>query len=160
MKSQIALRIAGTKERKAGFAALVIVGVLDGGEGENMDRVTLISEKPSFVIKQTPEYVLYQLIDRKVTSYDVDTPGILSIAVTIPAKKRLATKSPYSLLMEVYSLFRSTYMKGNLDGRDSFINTDIKKDLFDDIVKKYNDDLTDGRTAYVSMNPQGLTGII
>ena len=160
MKSQIALRIAGTKERKAGFAALVIVGVLDGGEGENMDRVTLISEKPSFVIKQTPEYVLYQLIDRKVTSYDVDTPGILSIAVTIPAKKRLATKSPYSLLMEVYNTFRSTYMKETLDGKDSFVNVDVKKDLFDDIVKRYNDDLTDGRTAYVSMNPQGLTGII
>ena len=160
MKSQIALRIAGTKERKAGFAALVIVGVLDGGEGENMDRVTLISEKPSFVIKQTPEYVLYQLIDRKVTSYDVDTPGILSIAVTIPAKKRLATKSPYSLLMEVYNTFRSTYMKETLDGKDSFVNVDVKKDLFDDIVKRYNDDLTDGRTAYVSMNPQGLTGIV
>ena len=46
----IGLRIAGTKQRQAGFAPLVNVGVLAGGEGDNMDRVTLVAEKPAYII--------------------------------------------------------------------------------------------------------------
>ena len=73
--SQIALRIAGTKQRQAGFAPLVTVGVLAGGEGNNMDQVPLVNDKPGYIIKHTEEYILYLLIDRRVKSFDADAPG-------------------------------------------------------------------------------------
>ena len=65
---QITLNISGTKLRQAGFADLVILGAFPEAEFKNMDRVTLISEKPVYLIKHTNDYIFYQLIDRRVKS--------------------------------------------------------------------------------------------
>ena len=155
----ISLRIAGTKQRQGGFAPLVSVGVLAGGEGENMDRITLVSEKPAYILKHAEEYILYGLIDRQVKSFDADAPGVLSIAVTIPSNMKLANNdSPYKLLREVYEKFQQTYMERMSDGRDSFLNADNDSELFRTIISQYS--LEERQTVYYKMSPQGLTGIV
>lgn len=156
---QIALRISGTKQRQAGFAPLVVVGVLPAGEGDNMDRSTIIIDKPVYVIKHAPEYILYQVIDRKVKSFDADASGVLSIALTIPRAYQLAEcKSPYTLLKEVYDRFVKDYMVPLNDGRDSFLNVDANGDVFKEIIAKYP--LEERKTAYVPMARDGLTGTL
>lgn len=157
--SQIALRIAGTKQRQAGFAPLVTVGVLAGGEGNNMDQVPLVNDKPGYIIKHTEEYILYLLIDRRVKSFDADAPGVLSIALSLAREVQLAEgRSPYSLLKEVYETFRSTYMTPVGDDRDSFVNTDIDNEIFREIILRYPIEKRLG--AFIPMNPAGLSGTL
>lgn len=158
-QSPIALRISGTKERKAGFAPLVTLGVLPGNEGDNMDRITSLSEKPVYIIKHTKDYILYQIIDRKVKSFDADASGVLSIALTIASNKQLAGgQSPYTLLQRVYELFVSNYMQRCADGRDSFLDKAADNEMFRQLVANYT--LEDRKTRYVEMNPQGIAGIV
>lgn len=155
----IGLRIAGTKQRQAGFAPLVNIGVLAGGEGDNMDRVTLVAEKPAYIIKHAADYLLYQLIDRQVKSFDADAPGVLSIALTIPSSMQLANgASPYQLLREIYEKFLSTYMERLSDGRHCFINADNDSEVFRSILARYP--MEERKSSYVRMNPKGLTGIV
>ena len=146
----IALRISGTKQRQAGFAPLVSAGVLAGNEGENMDRVLLVTETPAFLIKHAEDYILYLLVDRRVKSFDADAPGVLSIALTIGSAVQLADgKSPYTLLMEVYDTFRTMCMTPMSDGRNQFQNKDADSDVFREILGRYP--LEDRRTRYVPM---------
>ena len=155
----IALRIAGTKQRQAGFAPLASIGVLAGDEGANMDRVLMLSEKPAFLIKHEDDYIFYMLVDRLVKPFDADSTGVLCIALTIGRAVRLADgRSPYDLLMEVYETFRSRYMVPVSDGRDSFQNMDVDNEVFREILSHYP--LEDCEMPYVRMNPAMLTGII
>lgn len=148
---QITLNISGTKLRQAGFADLVILGAFPEAEFKNMDRVTLISEKPVYLIKHTNDYIFYQLIDRRVKSNDADTNGVLSIAVTIPSGMKLADgKSPYTLLRNVYDRFRSDYMTPYSDGRDTFLDVPADATVFSDILAGYSLERRTGR--YVVMN--------
>lgn len=148
---QITLNISGTKLRQAGFADLVILGAFPEAEFKNMDRVTLISEKPVYLIKHTNDYIFYQLIDRRVKSNDADTNGVLSIAVTIPSGMKLADgKSPYTLLRNVYDKFRSDYMTPYSDGRDTFLDVPADATVFSDILAGYSLERRTGR--YVVMN--------
>ena len=157
--SQIALRIAGTKQRQAGFAPLVTVGVLAGGEGNNMDQVPLVNDKPGYIIKHAEEYILYLLIDRRVKSFDADAPGVLSIALSLARDVQLAGgRSPYTLLKEVYETFRSTYMTPVGDDRDSFVNTDIDNEIFREIIQRYPVEKRVG--AFIPMNASGLSGTL
>lgn len=157
--SQIALRVAGTKQRQAGFAHLVSIGVLAGSEGDRMDQVPLVNDKPSYIIKHTEEYILYLLIDRRVKSFDADAPGVLSIALTLSRDVQLAEgRSPYSLLKEVYETFRSTYMTPVGDDRDSFVNTDIDNEIFREIIQRYPVEKRAG--AFIPMNASGLSGTL
>ena len=156
---KLALRIAGTKERRAGFASLVAVGVLPGGEGDNMYRSTMVAERPVYVIKHAEEYILYQLIDRGVKPFDADANGLLNIALAISRNFQLAEgKSPFTLLNEVYKKFVETYMEPKSDGRLSFLNTDNDDGIFREIVGKYS--LEERKSPYIVMNPTGLTGIV
>ena len=157
--SQIALRIAGTKQRQAGFAPLVTVGVLAGGEGNNMDQVPLVNDKPGYIIKHAEDYILYLLIDRRVKSFDADAPGVLSIALSLARDVQLAGgRSPYTLLKEVYETFRSTYMTPVGDDRDSFVNTDIDNEIFREIIQRYPVEKRVG--AFIPMNTSGLSGTL
>lgn len=155
----IALRIAGTKQRQAGFAPLATVGVLAGNEGNNMDRVLMVAEKPAFLIRHTEDYILYMLVDSRVKSFDADASGVLSIALTIARSSVLAEgRSPYTLLMEVYETFRSRYMIPVSDGRDSFQNVDIDSEVFREIVRRYP--TQERRSPYVVMAREGLSGFV
>ena len=158
--TNIGLRISGTKQRQAGFAPLANAGVLAGGEGDNMDRVPLIAESPAYVIKHAAEYILYLLIDRRVRSFDADAPGVLSIALTIPSNSQLKDdKSPYTLLKEIYNAFVSNFMEQASDGRNTFLNVDSREStIFRDIVTNYS--LEARRSAYVTMNPAGISGVV
>ena len=156
---QIALRVAGTKQRRAGFAPLVTVGVLAGDEGANMYRSTMVAERPAYVVKHAPEYILYQLIDRGAKPFDADANGVLSIALTISSNAQLADgKSPYNLLNEVYQKFVNTYMEPTSDGRLSFLDTDNDNEIFREIVSQYR--LEKRKSTYIPMAQQGLTGIV
>ena len=159
MITQIGLRIGGTKERRAGFAPLVTVGVLAGNEGANMDRSSIIADNPSYLVKHGDGYILYMLLDIRVKSFDADAPGVLSIAVTIPSGQCLAEgKSPYTLLQDIYNLFVAEYMSPQTDGRHSFINKEIDDEPFRQIMAQYS--LAPSASAYIPMNPQGLTGTL
>lgn len=156
---KIGLCIAGTKSRQGGFAPLMIAGILAGNEDNNMDRVTLVAEKTVYIIKHTNEYILYLLVDRKVKPCDRDTPGVLSIALTIARDMQLANdKSPYSLLKEVYEKFRNDYMTPCSDGRDSFINKDVEQADFMSIMDQYP--LEKRSSVYIPMNPSGISGTL
>lgn len=158
MNKQITLYIGGTKQRQAGFTDLVIIGIFPEREFKNMDRVTLIAEKPVWSIKHTSDYILYQLIDRRVKSFDADAPGVLSIAMTIPNDMQLADgKSPYTLLKTVYDKFRNEYMTPYSDGRDSFLDIKVEKDAFQEIVAQYL--LESRKDRYVVMTGT-LTGTL
>lgn len=155
---QITLYIGGTKQRQAGFADLAIIGVFPVGEFKNMDRVTLIAEKPVWSIKHTSDYILYHLIDRRVKSFDADANGVLSIAMTIPNDMQLADgKSPYNLLKTVYDKFRNEYMSPYSDGRDSFLDKKVDSESFQQIVAQYS--LEPRRGRYVEMKGS-LTGTL
>ena len=157
---KIGLCIAGTKSRQGGFTPFVISGILAGNEDSNMDRVTLVVEKPVYVIKHTNEYILYLLIDRKVKPCDRDTFGVLSIALTIARDMQLANgKSPYTLLKEVYDKFRSDYMESDGNECDRFINKDVNPADFVSIMEQYP---LEKRSFddYVTMNPSGLAGTL
>lgn len=155
----ISLRIAGTKQRQAGFAPLATVGVLAGNEGDNMDRVTMVAEKPAYIVKHAADYILYGLIDRQVKSFDADAPGVLSIALTIPSNMQLANNvSPFRLIQDIYETFLFTYMERLSDGRDSFVNVDCDSDLFRKMLNQYS--LEERKSVYIKMNPQGMTGIV
>ena len=161
---KIGLCVAGTKSRQGGFTPFVIAGILAGGEAGSMDRVTLVAEKPAYIIKHTPEYILYLLIDRKVKPCDRDTYGVLSIALTIARDMRLADgKSPYALLKEVYDKFRSDYMEPYMepDGTDGdrFINKDMNPADFASIMEQYPVE-KHSWDKYVAMNPLGLAGTL
>ncbi len=156
---QLALRIAGTKQRRAGFAPLVTVGVLAGDEGANMYRSTMVAERPAYVVKHAETYILYQLIDRGAKPFDADANGVLSIALTISRNAQLAEgKSPFTLLDEVYKKFVETYMESTSDGRLSFIDADCDNDIFREIVSLYK--LEPRKSSYVTMAQQGLTGVV
>lgn len=158
---QISLRISGTKQRQVGFVPLVALGVLAGDEGENMDRTTIVAEKPVYIIKHARDYVLYEAIDRKVKPFDRDTPGVLSIAVTIPRAYRLADgRSPFSLLKEVYDKFVGDCMASVNDGYDSFLDKNVDREAFRAIIDRYP--LEERKSGYVPMNPapDGLTGTL
>lgn len=158
MNNQITLYIGGTKQRPAGFTDLAIIGVFPVGEFNNMDRATLIAEKPVWSIKHTSDYILYQLIDCRVKSFDADANGVLSIAMTLPNDKQLADgKSPYTLLKTVYDKFRNEYMTPYSDGRDSFLDIKVEKNGFQEIVAQYSLEPRKGR--YVVMNGT-LTGTL
>lgn len=155
----LGLRIGGTKQRRSGFTPLINIGILAGNEGVNMDRLTLVTEKPTYIIKHTPDYILYSLIDGRVKSFDADAPGILSIALTIPSGMKLAGgKSPYTLLKEAYDTFRNLYMEPTTDGRDSFKNENYDTDVFQTIVDRYALEPRGGK--YIQMNPSGMTGVV
>ncbi|MCF2599788.1 hypothetical protein I6E10_14015, partial [Phocaeicola barnesiae] len=155
---KIGLCIAGTKSRQGGFTPFVITGILAGNEDSNMDRVTLVVEKPVYVIKHTNEYILYQLIDRKVKPCDRDTLGVLSIALTITRDMQFADgKSPYALLKEVYDKFRNDYMESDGNECDRFINKDVDSADFVSIMEKYPLE-NRSNNDYISMNPSGLSG--
>ncbi len=158
--SPIALRIGGTKERRAGFAPLASVGVLAGGEGENMYRVSLVPEKPTFILKHAEDYILYMLTDGKVRPFDADASGALTIALTISKNMQLAGgRSPYTLLKEVYDTFRTNYMTPSpSDDRDVFKNIDVDSELFREILSRYPTEQRLG--TYIPMNPSGLSGIL
>lgn len=155
---KIGLCIAGTKSRQGGFTPFVITGILAGNEDSNMDRVTLVVEKPVYVIKHTNEYILYQLIDRKVKPCDRDTLGVLSIALTITRDMQLADgKSPYTLLKEVYDKFRNDYMESDGNECDRFINKDVNPADFVSIMEQYPLE-NRSNNDYISMNSSGLSG--
>ena len=157
--NSIALRIAGTKQRRAGFAPLVSYGVLPSGEGQNMDRTTTIKEKPTFILKHTTEYILYTLIDRHVKAFDTDTSGILTIALAIGRDVMFANNvSPYDVLMKVYNTFRKEYMEEMSDGRDAFKDVEIDNEIFERIMSEFKTE-TVQRRMY-AMNPKGTTGIL
>ncbi len=156
--NQISLYIGGTKQRQAGFADLVICGVFPSVEFNNMDHVTLISEKPVLILKHTRDYILYQLVDRKVKSFNADANGVLSIAVAIPASMQFAAgRSPYTLLKQVYDTFRTSFMTPYSDGRDSFLDVAIEKNIFQQIIDQYS--LEPRRTRLVE-TAGSLTGML
>ncbi|MDE5636343.1 MAG: hypothetical protein K2I52_08585 [Muribaculaceae bacterium] len=153
----ITLRISGTKVRKAGFSPLVAIGILPPAEEHNLDRSLQVAERPGFILKQTPEYILYNAVDCKVRPVDDDAPGRMSIALSIPANMQLAGgASPYDLLMEVYTFFRNNYMSPLSDGRDVFINTEVDPEPFRAILGRYS--LEERKGPYTSMTPSGATG--
>lgn len=153
----ISLRISGTKVRKGGFAPLVTVGVLPAAENDKLDRSVSDNERPGFIVRHTPGYIIYNAVDCNVRSADADAPGTLSIAVTIPADKQLSEgRSPYDLLMELYNYYKSNYMTPLSDGRDSFVNTDADPEPFRGILGRYQ--LEDRKGRYVVMNPAAPAG--
>jgi len=156
---QIALRIGGTKQRQGGFVPLVSAGVLAGNEGSNMDRATLVTENPSFVIKHAADYVLYMLCDSSVTSFDISTNGVLTIAITIPRQLQLAgRRSPYDLLMQVYRLFQQTCMNQQSDGHYAFKPDTPDSEPFRQLLQQWP--VEQRHAGYVEMAAQGLTAII
>ena len=149
-KQKIGLCIGGTKLRQSGFTPLVISGIL-ACEVKKMDTPSLVQEKPAYIITHTNEYILYQLIDSYVKSYDYDTLGLLSIALTIKKDVQLAGgKSPYSLLKEAYDKFRSEYMTMDNKGYDNFLDKDVNPADFEVILEKYP--LEERLSEYIPMN--------
>lgn len=157
--SNLALRIAGTKQRQAGFAPLVNIGILPEGEGQKMYRSPLVNENPVIVVKHTTTYILYLLIDCKVKAFDAAPSGALSIAIAIPREMQLTEgKSPYSLLMEVYECFRAENMTPMNDGRYCFIDQEADDQPYRLILEKYP--LEPRKGSFIEMSPSGPTGIV
>lgn len=135
---QFAIRIGGTKQRTGGFVPLVLMGAFPAGERNSMDSLPVISESPAYLVKHTAEAIMYRLTDRGVRAYDTETSGVLAIALCIPREAQLAGgQSPFTLLSEVYSLFRSTCMAPTMDGRYSFLDQDIDDAPFRALWEKY-----------------------
>lgn len=156
---QIALRIGGTKQRRAGFAPLVPVGVLPGNEGDNMYVSPSITENPAFIVKHAPTYTLYMLIDRGVRPFDADASGNLCIALAISADAQMAGgRSPYDLLVEAHDKFVELYMTQGSDGRYVFKDTDNDPAPFREIVSRYP--IEARHNVYYPMNPQGPVGVV
>ena len=160
----ISLRISGSMRRQGGFVPIVIAGAVfplsPQEESVVMDRPLAMNEKQALAFRHREKYILYQLIDTQVRSFDAATDGRLSIAVAIPSDKQLAGgKSPYTLLREVHQLFCSKYMTEQPDGTHVFRNVDADSDIFRQILDLYP---TEPRTLtrYVPMAQQGLTGTV
>lgn len=155
--NQISLRISGTKERKAGFAPLVMSGVLPQAEETSLDRALTGCNGLGYIIKHTPKYSFYMAIDGKVRSFDAAAPGVLTIAFTIPAGMKLADdKTPYDLLTELHSLFVNEYMTETGDGRHAFQNAMVDAEPFKAVLNRYSLEKNDSPT--ITMNPAGPTG--
>lgn len=157
INNQISLRISGTKERKAGFAPLVMSGVLPQAEEIGLDRALTGCNGLGFVIKHTPGYSFYMAIDGKVRSFDAAAPGVLTIAFTIPAGMKFADeKTPYDLLSELHGLFVNEYMTESGDGRHVFQDTTVDAEPFKAILNRYS--LEKNELPTITMNPAGPTG--
>lgn len=153
----IALKISGNKSRYSGFTPLVGIGMLAGND--NLDRVPLVNEKPSYVVRHAPDYTLYMLIDQNVRAFDTDTSGRLSIALTIPSNMQLqGDASPLQILKEAYEAFTSSYMTLQADGRHAYKDIDIDSMPFREIVSKYS--LEPRISGYVTMPEGGFTGVL
>ena len=157
---KIDLYIGGTKLRDGGFNSLMVTHAFPIDDADKkMDKSTVVTGKPVYVIKHTNEYILYLLIDKKVNPCDRDTFGTLSIALTITRDMQLADgKSPYTLLKTAYDKFRSEYMEPSNDGCDRFLNKDVNRADFIAIMDQYP--LEKRVSAYVPMNPSGLSGTL
>lgn len=158
MNKQITLCIGGTPDREAGYQALAIIGLFPADQFDNMDRTTLFAEKPVCSIKHTPDYIVYQLIDRKILHFNYPTNGMLSIALTIPNDMQLSDgKSPYTLLKSIYDKFLNEYITSSNDGVDKFLNKKVDPEIFQQIVAQYS--LEPHKDRYVVMNGS-LTGTL
>lgn len=156
----IALRIAGTKQRRTGFAPLFNYGVIPQAEAEFLDRATVVDEKPVFVVRNTSEFLLYSLVDRKVKAFDAETPGILCIVLKIGRNVQFANKvSPYTVLMDVYDMFRQKYMKQQDDGYDKYLDIPIEEEDIIEVLRKYAQLERVKRKMCVMMD-SGPTGIL
>ena len=155
--NQIALRISGTKERKAGFVPLVGAGVLPSAEEVGLDRAMTGCKGLGFVIKHTPNYSFYMAIDGNVRSFDASANGVLTIAIVIPKGLKIGDdKTPYNLLIEVYNYFVNDYMTESSDGRHVFQKVTPDTEPFKDILSRYP--LEVSTLSRISMNPIGITG--
>lgn len=157
---KIGLQLAGTKSRQGGFSPRIAIGMLAGGEkADNMYRATLVSENPMCVVRHAKDYIVYELIDRKVRACDIDTLGALGIIMTVARDMQFADgKSPYEVLHEVYEKYRTSYMKRDSDGVYRFLDIDVNPDEFTEIVARYP--LEPRRGTYVEMNPAGMTATL
>lgn len=158
---QIALRIYGTKERRAGFASLVTAGVLfTPDEIKSLDRVPTISENPVYVIRNGADHQIFMIVDRQVKSFDADGPGVLTIAIAIPRGCVLAgNKSPYTLLNEVYATFRSQNMVPLAEGSFRFQNKPADETVYRQILASCMP-LEAAPFPYVAMAETGPTGVL
>ena len=156
MNSQIRLQIAGTRERRTDFTPLLVVGPSFGPIV--MEReVSIIAESPYYVIRHTADNVIYMLVDTQVRPGDVDTSGVLYIALAWPPDKKLTgNKSPYSLLSAIYRTFQALYMHPS-GGRYKFTDTAIDNGIFERIIDSCH--LETSSKNYVPMEGN-LTGIV
>lgn len=157
---KIGLQLAGTKSRQGGFSPRIAIGMLAGGEkADNMYRATLVSENPMYVVRHTKDYIVYELIDRKVRPCDIDTLGALGIIMTVARDMQFAeSKSPYEVLHEVYEKYKTSYMKCDADGVYRFLDIEVNQDEFTEIVARYP--LEPRRGIYVEMNSSGMTATL
>lgn len=156
----IAIRIAGTKQRRAGFAPIFSYGILPAEEADNMDKMTSVQEKPVFVLRHTSDYLLYMIVDNQVKAFDTDTTGVLSIALKISRDIQFANNvSPYDVLMDIYNTFRQKYMKQLPDGCDKFVDMQVNDEDFYDILRKYGN-IEQVKRRMCVMNPNGRIGTL
>ena len=140
---RIALSIKGARRDSAGFGSIVNVGALAGFEDSNdiMDKPPLTSadeENPVIILKNTEEYVSLRLVDGLVKPMDGQRGGQLSIGMTIPTNARIKDgKSPYTLLMEIYHKFKNEYMMPSDDNYYRFTDKEVRREVFEEIIKKY-----------------------
>ena len=159
-QNPIAIRIAGTKQRRAGFAPIFSYGILPAEEADNMDKMTSVQEKPVFVLRHTSDYLLYMIVDNQVKAFDTDTTGVLSIALKISRDIQFANNvSPYDVLMDIYNTFRQKYMKQLPDGCDKFVDMQVNDEDFYDILRKYGN-IEQVKRRMCVMNPNGRIGTL
>lgn len=163
--NQIGLYIAGTQKRQGGFNSLVIIHPFPWTPeyDKEMDRAPLVNEKPAFSIKHKDNVIIYNLLDSFVKPCDAATMGRLTISLSIPKGKCLAEgKSPYTLLMEIYEVFKANYMKhipsANYDTFSDFDTAGVDRSMFTNIIAKYS--LDDMHSKYMPMNPLGKKGVL
>jgi DNA-directed RNA polymerase subunit H (RpoH/RPB5) len=158
-QERIMLRVSGTKVRSAGFAPLINIGVLPAELSDSLDKVSLIGEKPTYIISHQSTYIYYGLVDGSVKSMGADTSGVLSIALVIPKGFKLCdNKSPYTILSDIYQKFLSDYMNPLSDGRDEFLDKEIDQEVFREILSEYS--LEENKLPYITMKSQGLIGTL
>lgn len=157
---KIGLLISGTKGRQGGFQPIVIYGIIPF-DYKTLDNSTLVGGNPVYKIEHRQDYILYQFIDRQVKSYNIDTLGVLNIAMVLPKEVQLTDgKSPYALLKDVYEMFRENNMKPNADGTYSFLDKEAEQEKLAAIVEGYKLELR--TTEYVPMNAasDALSGML
>lgn len=154
----ISLRISGRRQRQAGFSPLVNVGIFPSVLDQDLDRNFALSKR-TFVLRHCHEYIAYILYDQMVKSFDTNAPGLLTIALTIPRRERLADgRSPYTLLMEVYRQFQVLYMDFQSDGYYLFKDAQADSNIFKAMVDGYALESYSGR--YIEMNAAGSLGAL